>query len=58
MIIAYEKYMILENTSFLLRLVEEKDTKDLLEVYSDKNTLPFCSSNCQRQGYIMSGFSC
>ena len=36
-----------EDDKYLLRFVEEKDADDLLEVYSDKNALPFFNSdNC------------
>lgn len=41
----YEKCPVLEDSKFILRLVEEKDAKDLLSVYSDKNALPFFNSN-------------
>lgn len=39
--------LFFENERFLLRMVEDKDCNDLLEVYSDKNALPFFNSdNC------------
>lgn len=48
----YEKCLIFENDDYLLRLVEEKDTSDLLEVYSDKNALPFFNSdNCNGDNF-------
>ena len=37
----YEKCPQLESERFFLRLVEEKDGSDLLDVYGDKNALPF-----------------
>lgn len=41
-----------ENDSFLLRYVAEKDVDDLLEVYSDKNALPFFNSdNCHGDNF-------
>lgn len=43
----YEKCPVLENDSYLLRLVEIKDASDLLKVYSDeKAVLYFNSDNC------------
>ncbi|WP_333650612.1 GNAT family N-acetyltransferase [Lacrimispora sp.] len=52
MIHVYEKCPVLENSHFLLRLVEESDAKDLLEVYSDKNALPFFNSdNCNGDNF-------
>ena len=52
MINIYEKCAVLENDSFILRLVEEKDAKDLLDVYSDKNALPFFNSdNCNGDNF-------
>lgn len=48
----YENCPVWENENFLLRLVEERDTKDLLEVYSDKNALPFFNSdNCHGDNF-------
>jgi len=41
----YEKCPILENDKFKLRLIEARDAKNLLEVYSDKNALPFFNSD-------------
>lgn len=43
----YEECPVLENDSYLLRLVEIKDAPDLLKVYSDeKAALYFNSDNC------------
>lgn len=48
----YEKCPVLENNKFILRLIEEKDAKSLLEVYSDKNALPFFNSdNCNGSNF-------
>lgn len=48
----YEKCPILENDRFLLRLVTKEDCEDLLEVYSDKNALPFFNSdNCHGDNF-------
>lgn len=48
----YEKCPILEDETYLLRLVEESDQKDLLKVYSDKNALPFFNSdNCNGDNF-------
>lgn len=42
----------LENNSFRIRLVEEKDALDLFETYSDKNALPFFNSdNCNGSNF-------
>ncbi|MFT4106980.1 MAG: N-acetyltransferase [Lacrimispora sp.] len=52
MIDVYEKCPVLENSYFLFRLVEENDAKDLIEVYSDKNSLPFFNSdNCNGDNF-------
>ena len=40
----YSKCPSFEDDRYLLHLVEEKDTDDLLEVYSDKNALPFLTA--------------
>lgn len=51
----YEKFPTLENDNFLLRAVEEEDCADLLEVYSDKNALPFFNSdNCNGDNFYYS----
>ena len=43
---------VLENESFLLRFTTQKDSGDLLEVYSDKNSLPFFNSdNCHGDNF-------
>ncbi len=43
----YQSCPVLENERFMLRLLEEKDAKELLRVYSDKRALPFFNSdNC------------
>ncbi|UFH63652.1 GNAT family N-acetyltransferase [Clostridium cadaveris] len=43
----YEKCPSFEGDKYLLRLVTIDDAKDLLEVYSDKNAVPFFNSdNC------------
>lgn len=48
----YEKCPVFENDRYLLRFVEEKDVIDLLEVYSDKNALPFFNSdNCDGDNF-------
>lgn len=42
----------LENEKFLLRLVQSADCDDLLQVYSDKNALPFFNSdNCDGDNF-------
>lgn len=44
-----------ESPRFLLRCVEEGDCADLLEVYSDKNALPFFNSdNCHGDNFYYS----
>ena len=48
----YQTNLQLENQRFLLRYAEEKDAPDLLEVYSDKNALPFFNSdNCHGDNF-------
>lgn len=48
----YEKCPVLENERFFLRLVEKDDVDGLLEVYSDKNALPFFNSdNCDGDNF-------
>ena len=37
----YDEVPVFENEDFILRFVTIDDAKDLLEVYSDKNALPF-----------------
>lgn len=49
----YECCPVLEDSRFLLRLVEEGDWADLLKVYSDKAAVPiFNSDNCTGDFYI------
>ena len=48
----YENSPILESDRFLIRLLEKEDVDDLLEVYSDKNALPFFNSdNCNGDNF-------
>lgn len=48
----YENCGVLESGKFLLRLVEREDCDDLLQVYSDKNALPFFNSdNCDGDNF-------
>lgn len=48
----YEKCPVFENEKYILRFVEEKDVAELLEVYSDKNALPFFNSdNCNGDNF-------
>lgn len=48
----YEKCPILEDERFLLRFVKNDDVNDLLEVYGDKNALPFFNSdNCDGDNF-------
>ena len=43
---------MLENEKFKLRLTENEDCDDLLQVYSDKNALPFFNSdNCDGDNF-------
>ncbi len=50
----YEKCPIVENEELLLRLTEEKDSQDLLAVYSDKFALPFFNSdNCHGSNFYI-----
>ena len=41
----YENCPVLENEKFIIRLFMNEDCDDLLEVYSDKNALPFFNSD-------------
>ena len=51
----YENCPILENKRFLIRLINKEDCDDLLEVYSDKNALPFFNSdNCNGDNFFYS----
>lgn len=48
----YEQLPFYENSHFLLRPVEKEDCGSLLEVYSDKNALPFFNSdNCDGDNF-------
>lgn len=48
----YEKVPTFENEKYFLRFVQIDDAKDLLEVYSDKNALPFFNSdNCHGDNF-------
>lgn len=48
----YKSCPTLKNQRFLLRFVEEGDWADLLEVYGDKNALPFFNSdNCDGDNF-------
>ena len=48
----YENCPVYENDRFLLRFTESDDAGDLLEVYSDKNALPFFNSdNCDGDNF-------
>ncbi|BBF43290.1 hypothetical protein lbkm_1977 [Lachnospiraceae bacterium KM106-2] len=57
----YEKCPVLENDKFVIRLIDEKDAKDLFLVYSDKNVLPFLNSDnchgsnfyCEKEEYVL-----
>lgn len=51
----FEKCAILENDRVLIRLIEKEDCDDLLEVYSDKNALPFFNSDgCNGDNFFYS----
>ena len=48
----YEKCPYIENDRWIIRQVNENDCEDLLEVYSDKNALPFFNSdNCNGDNF-------
>lgn len=48
----YKECPSFENEKYLIRFVDAKDTDDLLEVYSDKNALPFFNSdNCDGDNF-------
>lgn len=48
----YENCPKFENDNYLLRYVDKSDANDLLEVYSDKNALPFFNSdNCDGDNF-------
>lgn len=51
----YKECPVLENDIYKIRLIEEKDSEDLLKVYSDKNSLPFFNSdNCNGSNFYCS----
>ena len=48
----YTDCPVLENDKYLLRFVVKEDSEELLEVYSDKNSLPFFNSdNCHGDNF-------
>ena len=48
----YESSPVFENETFKLRLTKNEDCDDLLQVYSDKNALPFFNSdNCDGDNF-------
>ena len=48
----YEECPTFESEKWLLRFVEKSDSDDLLQVYSDKNALPFFNSdNCDGDNF-------
>ena len=48
----YSNCPVFEDDKYMLRFVEEQDADDLLEVYSDKNALPFFNSdNCDGDNF-------
>ena len=48
----YENCPKFENDKYLIRFVERTDADGLLEVYSDKNALPFFNSdNCDGDNF-------
>ena len=48
----YENCPVIEDEKYLLRFVKTEDVYDLLEVYSDKNALPFFNSdNCDGDNF-------
>ena len=53
----YELCPILENERFLLRLLKEEDTDDLLKVYSDEKAVPyFNGDNCHGDNFYYSNY--
>ena len=53
----YEYCPSFENEKFLLRLIAEEDTKDLLKVYSDPSAVPFFNSdNCNGDDFYYKSF--
>lgn len=48
----YENCPVFENERFRMRLIRKADAADLLDVYSDKNALPFFNSdNCKGDNF-------
>lgn len=48
----YDEVPLFEDERFLLRFVEKKDAESLLNVYGDKNSLPFFNSdNCHGDNF-------
>ena len=48
----YESVPTFEDENFLLRFVRKEDAEDLLEVYGDKNALPFFNGdNCHGDNF-------
>lgn len=48
----YENCPVMENDKLLVRLIREEDADDLLQVYSDKNALPFFNGdNCNGSNF-------
>lgn len=48
----YESCPVLENDKYIIRLFQKEDCDDLLQVYSDKNALPFFNSdNCHGDNF-------
>ena len=48
----YESCPVFETDKWLLRLIEKEDASDLIDVYSDKNALPFFNSdNCDGDNF-------
>jgi RimJ/RimL family protein N-acetyltransferase len=48
----YETCPVFETDKWLLRLIEKEDAADLIDVYSDKNALPFFNSdNCDGDNF-------
>lgn len=55
----YESCPVFEDDRFEFRLLKEEDIDDLLEVYSDKNALPFFNSdNCDGDPDLRRGARC
>ena len=51
----YESCPILESEKYIIRLFKDEDLDDLLKVYSEKNALPFFSSdNCDGDNFYYS----